>query len=190
LRRRPEHAPMQDAATHSLRQHRPKLTRALSKQAQRACAFTLMCGRSTVPSSAKSAHAGRTRPTPRKGTHDHYERTPSHRPRSSRSFGRSPHLTRNGSSALPSEVWPPEDDVSAHGPAGQAGLQAGLPRERRADVAGHMCARMHDHGPVRQNQLSIRSRHVPGQLLAALATARTATEWLPRDLRPGPGGVR
>ena len=149
-----------------------------------------MCGRSTVPSSAKSAHAGRTRPTPRKGTHDHHERTPSHRSRSSRSSGRSPHRTRWGGSALHGGVWPPEDGVPAYGPAHHARLQAGLPRECRADGTGHMCARMHDHVPVRQDRLSIRSRHVLGQLPTALATARAAVEWLPRYVRPGSRGVR
>ena len=155
-----------------------------------ACAFTLLCGRSTVPSSSEVSACGRTRPTPRKGTHDHHEGTPSHRFRSSPSSGSYPHRTRGGGSALPGGVWPPEVSVPPHGPAVHAGLQAGLPRERRADGAGHMRARMHDHVPVRQDRLPVGSRHVSGQLPAALATARAAAERLPRQLRPGASGVR
>ena len=126
----------------------------------------------------------------REGTYDHYEGTPSHRPRSSRSSWRYSHRTRGGGSALPGGVWPPEVSVPPHGPSVHAGLQAGLPRERRADGAGHMRARMHDHVPVRQDRLPVGSRHVPGQLPAGLATAWAAAERLPRQLRPGSGGVR
>jgi len=75
------------------------------------------------------------------------------------------------------------------GPLGKARLQAGLPRQRGADRAGHMYAGMLDHLPVQQDRLSVGSRHVSRQLHATLAAARPA-EQLPRQLWPGVGGLR
>src|SRR5262249_57179474 len=104
-------------------------------------------------------------------------------------LGGHPHITSDCGTAVLCGMWPPEEGMPTDGPLGKARLQAGLPRQRGADRAGHMYAGMLDRLSVQQDRVSVGSRHVSRQLHATLAAARPA-EQLPRQLWPGVGGLR
>src|SRR5262249_22295265 len=74
-------------------------------------------------------------------------------------------LTLHGSAscrtAVPGWMRGAEEGVRADSARGEVDLQAGLPRERGPDRAGHLYAGMLGDVPLGQDQLSGRSRELP-----------------------------